>query len=281
MPSAGERRSRRGSRFHVPGSWVAFVVLVVLCASQAVSAQGVDLPWVRVEAGTFQMGCVPDDPFCLESERPRHEVTLSAFDLMETEVTVGQYDRFVQTIGYARPEEPDFPQGRAHPVVHLAWNDAAVFCAWASARLPTEAEWEYAARGGSDGTIFWWGNQLTRDYANFGHTECCVGTTGGADTWVNTAPVGSFPANGLGFHDISGNVWEWVDGWIDDFYTDAPVTNPQPSESGRLRVMRGASWLNYPEVWRLSVRLAFSAEAHTSNVGVRCARDVPVAVAAE
>lgn len=260
---------------------IVLTVVVVAAGPDRSGAQEVELPWVRVEAGTFQMGCVPDDPFCLETERPRHKVTLSAFDLMETEVTVSQYGQFVQMAGHAQPEEPDFPQEPDHPVVHLDWDDAATFCAWAGGRLPTEAEWEYAARGGSEGTIFWWGNQLTRDYANFGHSECCSGTAGGADNWVNTAPIGSFPANGLGFYDISGNVWEWVNGWMDDFYTDEPVTNPQPSEAGQLRVIRGASWLNYPEVWRLSVRLAFSGEAHTSNIGVRCAREATGAITAE
>ena len=245
------------------------------------SAQEIDLPWIPVVAGTFQMGCVPDDPFCLESELPRHEVTLSAFELMETEVTVSDYDRFVEATGHARPTVPDFEQEASHPVVHLSWDDASAFCSWAGGRLPTEAEWEYAARAGRDGSIFWWGNGLTREFANFGAVECCNGAAGDEDLWVNTAPVGSFPANGFGFHDMTGNVWEWVNGWIDDFYPDSAVMNPQPPETGYLRVMRGGSWLNYPEVVRLSVRLPFQADAHTSNIGVRCARDVGGAVAAE
>ena len=102
---------------------------------------------------------------------------------------------------------------------------------------------------------------------------CCSGDTGGADTWVQTAPVGSLPPNDFGLHDMIGNVWEWVDGWIDDAYPDGPVTDPRPPDTGFLRIMRGASWLNYPDVLRLSVRLPFSAQSHTSNVGTRCARD--------
>ena len=245
------------------------------------SAQEIDLPWIPVVAGTFQMGCVPDDPFCLESELPRHEVTLSAFELMETEVTVNDYDRFIGATGHARPTVPDFEQEASHPVVHLSWDDASAFCSWAGGRLPTEAEWEYAARAGRDGSIFWWGNGLTREFANFGAVESCNGAVGDEDLWVNTAPVGSFPANGFGFHDMTGNVWEWVNGWIDDFYRDSAVMDPQPPETGYLRGMRGGSWLNYPEVVRLSVRLPFQADAHTSNIGVRCARDVGGAVAAE
>ncbi|MFL2434698.1 MAG: formylglycine-generating enzyme family protein [Vicinamibacterales bacterium] len=262
-------------------SGFVYAVFLIVLGKADLTAQEIELPWVRVEAGTFQMGCVPDDPFCLDTELPRHEVTLSAFELMETELTVSQYGIYIDATGRTPPPAPDFLQTGDHPVVHLTWDDAESVCTWVGGRLPTEAEWEYAARGGSEGTIFWWGNQLTRDYANFGHTECCTGTTGGADEWVNTAPVGSFPPNGFGFYDISGNAWEWVDGWIDDPYPSESVINPHPPETGQLRVMRGASWLNYPEVWRLSVRLAFSAEAHTSNIGVRCARDLPGTVTAE
>ena len=225
------------------------------------------------------MGCAPDDSACLPSERPRHEVTLSAFDLMATEVTVGQYGAFVAATGYERPQSPDFPQEPDHPVVHLTWQAAAAFCAWAGGRLPTEAEWEYAARAGHDGRLYWWGDELTRDYANFGAVDCCRGATGGPDAWINTAPVGSFPPNDFGLHDMTGNVWEWVDGWITTAYPDGPLTDPQPPETGYLRVMRGASWLNFPAVLRLSVRLPFAADGHTSNVGARCARDARLLVA--
>ena len=240
-----------------------------------------DLPWVRILAGTFQMGCVADDTDCLDSERPRHEVTLSQpFDLMATEVTVRQYATFVRTTGYRPPSPPDFLQEPDHPVVFLSWDDAAAFCDWAGGRLPTEAEWEYAARAGHDGRFYWWGNELSRDFANFGAGDCCDGATGGRDEWLNTAPVGSFPANDFGLYDMTGNVWEWVGGWMGAYPAD-PAVDPRGAESGFLRVMRGASWLNFPAVLRLSVRLPFSPSGQTSNVGARCARDVPVVVAAE
>ena len=240
------------------------------------AAQEIDLPWVTIPAGTFQMGCAPMDAACLDSERPRHEVSLSTFDLLATEVTVGQYAAFVAATGSERLALPDFPQASDHPAVHLTWHAAEAFCDWAGGRLPTEAEWEYAARAGHDGRLFWWGDELTRDYANFGAVQCCSGATGGADTWFNTAPAGSFPANDFGLHDMIGNVWEWVDGWITPSYPDGPLIDPQPPETGYLRIMRGASWLNFPNVLRLSVRLPFSADGHTSNVGARCARDARV-----
>ena len=245
-----------------------------------VPAQELDLPWVTVPSGSFRMGCVPGDAACLGSEQPRHEVTLSAFELMATEVTVAQYAEFAAALGAGPPPQPDYPQASDHPVVHLTWHAAAAFCDWAGGRLPTEAEWEYAARAGHDGRLFWWGDELTRDYANFGDVDCCRGATGGADAWIDTAPVGSFPANDFGLHDMTGNVWEWVDGWITIAYPEGPRSDPRPADDGYLRVMRGGSWLNFPDVLRLSVRLPFSADGHTSNVGARCARGSRGVVAA-
>ena len=240
-----------------------------------------DLHWVRIPAGQFQMGCVPDDAQCLDNEQPRHWVTISQpFDLMETEVTVAHYDAFVRATGYPPPALPDFPQGPDHPAVFLDWDDAAAFCTWAGGRLPTEAEWEYAARAAHDGWIYWWGNELSRDRANFGAEECCAGATGGADRWVNTAPVGSLPPNDFGLYDITGNVWEWVADWHGD-YPAEPVVDPRGGESGFGRLARGASWLNFPAVARVSVRLLFTPSGQTSNVGARCARDAAVTAVAD
>jgi len=256
----------------------ALVALGIGMTAVPGAAQEVELPWVTIPAGTFGMGCVPGDSDCLDSERPRHEVTLSTFDLMATEVTVGQYATFVAATGYERPAVPDYPQAPDHPAVHMTWHGAEAFCDWAGGRLPTEWEWEYAARAGHDGRLYWWGDELTRDYANFGTVQCCSGATGGADAWLNTAPVGSFPSNDFGLYDMIGNVWEWVNGWITVRYPDGPLSDPQPAETGYLRVMRGASWLNFPNVLRLSVRLPFSADGHTSNVGARCARAARILV---
>ena len=286
MPSAGERSAERSSSpvLHAVAARAASLTVATLVMlsgpSGSVAAQEIELPWVRLPGGTFQMGCVPADGECLAIESPRHAVALSAFDLMATEVTVEQFAAFLAATGQRPPQRPDYDQGTDHPVVFLTWSDAGAFCEWAGARLPTEAEWEYAARAGHDGQVFWWGDELTRDYANFGDVECCRGAAGGADAWVNTAPVGSFPSNDFDLHDMTGNVWEWVDGWIDR-YPDGQVTDPQPAETGYLRVMRGGSWLNFPGVLRLSVRLPFSGDGKTSNVGARCARDAPAVAVAE
>ena len=133
---------------------------------------------------------------------------------------------------------------------------------------------------GHDGRVYRWGDEVSREWANVGADACCDGATGGADTRINTAPVGSLPANDFGLHDMTGNVWEWVDAWIDD-YPDEAVVDPRATESGYLKVMRGASWLNFPSVLRVSVRLPFAADGRTSNVGARCARDVAVTAVAD
>ena len=239
-----------------------------------------DLGWVRLPAGTFLMGCVEADTACLDNELPRHEVRfLEPFELMAAEVTIGQYARFVVDTGYPPPPEPDYRQSGRHPVVLASWDDAASFCTWAGARLPTEAEWEFAARGGRAGLVYGWGNEVSRDRANFGADRCCDGATGGADEWVNTAPVGSFPPNDLGLYDMAGNVWEWVDGWLDDdYYGSSPAIDPPGATTGFARIARGGSWLNFPAAVRTSVRLPFAQTGQTSNIGARCARDVPAAV---
>ena len=243
--------------------------------------QAADLGWVRVAAGTFIMGCVEADTSCLDNEHPRHEVTfLQPFELMAAEVTVRQYARFITDTGYPLPSEPDYRQTGGHPVVLLSWDDAVAFCAWVGVRLPTEAEWEHAARGGRTGQVYGWGNEVSRDRANYGADQCCAGATGGADGWLNTAPVRSFPPNDFGLYDMAGNVWEWVGGWLDDdYYGASPSIDPPGAATGYARIARGGSWLNFPAALRTSVRLPFAQTGQTSNIGVRCARDVQVAVA--
>lgn len=237
------------------------------------------LEWVSLAAGTFLLGCVPSDAECLDAERPRHEVVLSKpFDMAATEVTVAQYLAFTRAAGRPLPRQPNFRQTGSHPIVHVDWHDAAAFCDWVGGRLPTEAEWEYAARGGSAGRTYWWGDDFETDRANY-NEECC-GDPEPGDQWTSTAPVGSFPPNEFGLYDMTGNVWEWVADWFGD-YPSGPVTDPAGGAAGVLRLARGGSWFNPPTVLRLSVRLMFDADGQTSNVGVRCARDTPTLVAAD
>jgi len=263
------------------GTGVVVVTTSLGAALQPGAVQAADLGWVRVPAGTFSMGCVEADTSCLDNEHPRHEVTfLQPFELMAAEVTVGQYARFPLDTGYPSPPEPDYRQTDRHPVVLLSWDDAVAFCAWAGVRLPTEAEWEYAARGGRMGLVYGWGNEASRDRANYGAEQCCAGATGGADGWLNTGPVRSFPPNDFGLYDMAGNVWEWVGGWLDDdYYGSSPSIDPPGAATGYARIARGGSWLNFPAALRTSVRLPFAQTGQTSNIGVRCARDVRAVVA--
>ena len=131
-------------------SEVVVALFLIFIAEADLVAQEIDLPWVRVEAGTFEMGCVPDDPFCLEVELPRHEVALSAFELMETELTVSQYGLFIEATGRTLPPTPDFSQTGDHPVVHLTWDDAASVCTWVGGRLQRQPDQGGAAAARAD-----------------------------------------------------------------------------------------------------------------------------------
>ncbi len=254
-------------------------VIAIGVATFAAAQPPFELPWVRIPAGAFHRGCVPVDEACLDNERPRHEVTVSQpFDLMATEVTVRQYLTFARVTQHALPRQPNFEQTGAHPIVYVDWQDAAAFCEWAGGRLPTEAEWEYAARGGHADRVYWWGNELSSGHANYGTNVCCDGATEGDDQWLKTAPVGSFPPNDFGLYDMTGNVWEWVADWHAP-YGAGPETDPLGPETGPGRVARGGSWLNDPSVLRLSVRLTFNPNGRTSNIGTRCARDLPTLLA--
>ncbi len=224
--------------------------------------------WVRIPAGSFEMGCTAGDGECSSDERPSHRVTISrAISIAETETTVGQYEKYVSATGAGRPSSPTFAQGEDHPVVNVSWNEAEAFCRWAGGRLPTEAEWEYAARGGREGNRYPLGIAISHDEANYSGT-------GGRDSWANTSPVKSFAANGFGLYDMAGNVWEWVGDWYDEgYYGRSPTTDPSGPSTGGRRVLRGGSWSNSPRWLRVSVRFGNSPGFRYDGDGFRCTRD--------
>jgi sulfatase modifying factor 1 len=170
--------------------------------------------------------------------------------------------------------------GRAdHPVVHVSWNDADAYCAWSGMRLPTEAEWEYAARGGLEGMRFPWGNTLRpggEHRMNVWQGEFPAGNTL-ADGFLGTAPVDAFRPNAFGLHNMTGNVWEWTaDRFSATWHLNGPRENPTGPASGERRALRGGSYLCHATDcyrYRVSARMADPPDRSTGDIGFRCARD--------
>lgn len=165
---------------------------------------------------------------------------------------------------------------RDHPVVHVSWIDARAYARWAGRRLPTEAEWEYAARGGREGARFPWGDELL---AEDGSWRCNIwqgdfpDRNTGSDGWVTTAPALTYESNGYGLYQMVGNVWEWCEDWFDaNYYRRSPVNDPRGPNTGTARVIRGGSFLchdSYCNRYRISARSSNTPAASTANTGFR------------
>jgi formylglycine-generating enzyme required for sulfatase activity len=224
---------------------------------------------VVVAPGEFMMG----DPHEEES-RPLHQVTIvRPLAVGKYHVTHGEYARFQQETGYDRKSGcADFAQTFRDPAVCVSWDDAEAYVAWlarktgAPYRLLSEAEWEYAARGGTR-TAFWWGDAVGQGHAN---CDAC------GSMWDNrtTSPGGTFPPNSFGLFDMAGNAWQWVEDCWRDSYADAPTDAspvPPPADCTR-RVMRGGSWNSHPENLRVGRRLWDDPKSRTTYVGFRVAR---------
>lgn len=259
---------------------------------------------VRIPAGTFRMGT--EDGFAYEG--PVHEVSLKPFWMDRHEVTVGKFAAFVKATGYVtdserlgwsgvfvpakhewtkgdgaswrRPEGPEGGEAKENePVVHVSYADCLAYAKWAGKRLPTEAEFEFAARGGLKDKKYAWGDELVPGGKH--HANVWQGTfpekDRGEDGFAGRAPVGSFPANGYGLYDITGNVWEWCADYFDPgYYAKSPRENPTGPASGKERVIRGGSWLcsdNYCTGYRVASRMHTEEDSGLNNLGFRCVRD--------
>lgn len=188
----------------------------------------------------------------------------------------------VRGASWARPEGPGttVKDRGSHPVVHVSWHDAQAYCEWADKRLPTEAEWEYAARGGLKGKRYPWGDELMPD----GEHRCNIwqGTfpenNTQADGYFGTAPVDSFEKNGYGLYNVAGNVWEWCYDWFSPTHdTDGTQTNPRGPSEGDERVIRGGSYLchrSYCNRYRVAARTSDEPDSSTAHMGFRCAKSV-------
>jgi formylglycine-generating enzyme required for sulfatase activity len=185
----------------------------------------------------------------------------------------------VEGADWRHPEGPQSDvDGRGdHPVVHVSWDDAVAYAAWSGTRLPTEAEWERAARGGLEGAPFPWGHDREpggEHRMNVFQGSFPSGDTG-ADGWIGTCPVGSFAPNGFGLHEMTGNVWEWCADWFaPDAYRRSPRHAPTGPATGSARVMRGGSYLchhSYCRRYRVDARSSNTPDSSAGNIGFRVA----------
>jgi formylglycine-generating enzyme required for sulfatase activity len=220
---------------------------------------------VYVPKGGFTMGSSLGDA----DEQPVRDVYMDAFWIDQGEVTNAMYTRFAPDAGNKGPGK--------QPVRHVSWDQATAYCAWAGSRLPTEAEWEKAARGTDERTYPWGNQQPAGDLANFADlsTTLSWADTSVDDGYKDVAPVGSYPAGAspYGALDMAGNVGEWVNDWYDqEYYSMAPLSNPAGPAEGDFRVLRGGSWYTVAAGIRTTDRGWYIPEGGTDYTGFRCAQ---------
>lgn len=223
---------------------------------------------IVIPAGEFQMGCITGSG----NEQPVHRVVIDEFAIGRFAVTNRLYQPFAEDTGHQAPpgwSDPRFNHPD-QPVTTVNWFDAMAYCEWLSKktnksyRLPTEAEWERAARGGLEGRLYTWGDELPQSQPNY------------FELWSNGPErVGLRPANGFGLYDISENVHEWCSDWYDEhYYPNSPSLNPQGPQSGTRRASRGGSWRHQIKITRVAARSSIAPEFKYSDYGFRCALDL-------
>jgi len=267
-------------------SCAAFILLAALLVSARAQEaakvnpkDGAEMVWAP--AGEFLMGSTDADiadvvqrrdklrPELFDDEKPQHKVYLDGYWIYKYAVTVAQYRKFCAETDRKMPEQPDWSSDR-HPVVNVTWYDAASYAMWAGAQLPTEAQWEKAARG-EDGRRYPWGNEWDVEKCNNWSDTSAAGK--GLNGKCAT-PGGSYPqcVSPYGVHDMSGNVWEWCQDIYDkNYYASSPAKNPAGPVKGDFRVLRGGAWGSTSITVRSACRLADSPDAtYHDDGGFRC-----------
>ena len=271
-------------------------VLLCLCAVLPAAAQTAEPDGMAlVPAGKFWIGrthftffdsidAIPRDKI---DDVPANNIDLDAFYIDKYEVTNADYSKFIQATGMRPPW--NWPEGQVpkaeekSPVFNVNWFEATNYCKWMGKRLPTEAEWEKAARGGLDRQRFVWGDDDVDTTERYRVEQTSVSKSGAAIPAAlgksGPMPVGSFPPNGYGLYDIIGNVWEWTNDWYDpDYYPFMPKQNPKGPEKGLYKSIRGAGWTDSGfagvggEVIRVSFRNFADPETLSPTIGIRCAK---------
>jgi sulfatase modifying factor 1 len=248
------------------------------------------LKYVWIQPGSFQMGCSPGDNQCFDWEKPAHQVTISkGFWMGQTPVTVGAYKRFARETGKSMPPEPEI-LGRAlnrgwnndaMPIVDVTWDEAHDYCTWVGGRLPTEGEWEYAARGGNTEARYGPLEEVAWYAGNSGQQRLDSEQIlkGGSKNYTKRLKdngngmheVAQKRANAFGLYDVMGNAWQWVNDWYDKNYSQSnPSQDPPGQSSGTLRALRGAAWNANPRTVRVSDRGGFRPDLRGNAVGFRC-----------
>lgn len=226
-------------------------------------------PMVLIPAGEFWMGLAEGEG--LDDEQPRHKVFLEAYYIDKFEVTIERYAKFLALTGWEKPVNWDkvkLPEHANHPVIGVSWSDADAYCRINGRRLPTEAEWERAARGENERKFPWGDTKPKASMALFGQMA--------QFSYDLLKPVGSYP-NGIGpygTHDQAGNVAEWVQDWYDgEYYREGPERNPPGPAHGQYKMIRGGSWSDMP-VYLLSASRTSKLPPQTRNafIGFRCAQ---------
>jgi formylglycine-generating enzyme required for sulfatase activity len=255
--------------------FVCIGIIAISAMSFAGSLSSADM--ANIPAGCFDMGDAFNEGGPAES--PGHKVCISAFEMDIHQVTNAQYKKCVDAGACSLPHRLDSYSRESYygntayndyPVIRVDWNGANTYCTWVGKRLPTEAEWEYAARGGITNKRYPWGDTINGsdgNYKIYGDPEA-----------IDTNRVGSYSANGYGLYNIVGNAWEWVNDWYSsDYYQycldHRIVNNPPGPASGRSRVLRGGPWFFSPCYLRVASRNGYiPTDAHRGIFGFRCAR---------